>query len=287
MLSSLAFAIAAPATSAASIAGPVPRFNHVYVIVMENHEYGSIVGSGNAPYLNALIRKYGLATNYDAVSHPSEPNYVALFAGSTLGVTNDGRYDLRAANIADQIDAAGLSWHVYEQDYPGHCSPASSAKGGVDLLGLAGYYFRKHDPAISFTDISRRPARCAGITSLLQFSPGAANFELIVPNTYNDMHSAPTSTGDAFLKTFVPLITGSPAFSKSLLVITWDEGNTGLGGGGHVATLVISPLLKARGITSSVAHDHYSLLRTIEVGLGLPCLRQSCKANDFSEFFSP
>ncbi|MGH9418713.1 MAG: alkaline phosphatase family protein, partial [Thermoanaerobaculia bacterium] len=263
----------------------VPAFEHVYLIVMENHEYGTIVGNTNAPYLNSLIATYGLAANYDAIGHPSEPNYVALFAGSTLGVTTDGRYDLTAPNVADQLEAAGKSWHVYEQDYPGQCLTGSSAKGGVDLVGLAGYYFRKHNPAISFTDIAGQPMRCALITSLASFDPSAASFELIVPNTFNDMHSAPVATGDAFLKDFVPLITGSPAFADSLLVITWDEGNWGIGGGGHVATLVISPLLAHPGMQSTVAHDHYSLLRTIEDGLGLPCLANSCQANDLSEFF--
>ena len=101
--------------------------------------------------------------------------------------------------MADELDAVGKSWHVYEQDYPGNCS-GRVGPGGVDLTGPAGYYFRKHNPAISFTDISGQPSRCAAITSLSSFSPSAANFELIVPNTYNDMHSAPTATGDAFLR---------------------------------------------------------------------------------------
>lgn len=283
-----AFATLAPtagATAAAATAGGFPVFDHIYLIVMENREYGTIVGNSDAPYINSLIASYGLATNYDAIGHPSEPNYIALFAGSTLGVTTDGRYDLDASNLADQLDAAGKSWHVYEQDYPGQCSPAASASGGVDLTGLAGDYFRKHDPAISFTDISGQPARCAAITSLSSFSPSAANFELIVPNTYNDMHSASTAAGDAFLKNFVPLITSSPAFADSLLVITWDEGSSAIGGGGQVATLVISPLLTGSGMQSSVAHNHYSLLRTIELGLGLPCLANSCQATDLSEFF--
>jgi hypothetical protein len=274
----------ATTTPAGSGAG-IPAFDHVYLIVMENREYGSIVGNQDAPYIQSLIANFGLAANYDAIAHPSEPNYIALFAGSTLGVTTDGRYDLSGPNLADQLDAAGKSWHVYEQDYPGDCSAAASAAGGVDLIGPAGYYFRKHDPAISFTDISGQPARCAAITSLSGFDPGAANFELIVPNTYNDMHSSPTATGDAFLQAFVPLIAGSPAFANSVVLITWDEGTSSEGGGGRVATLVVSPLLSSTGRQSSVAHNHYSLLRTIEDGFGLPCLSQACDANDLSEFF--
>jgi acid phosphatase len=282
------FSVTSPSPGATDTAAPggIPAFDHVYLIVMENREYGSIVSDSDAPYINSLIASYGLDTNYDAITHPSQPNYIALFAGATLGVTTDGRYDLDAPNLADQIDAAGKSWHVYEQNYPGNCSLAASAIGGFDLTGLPGFYFRKHNPAISFTDISGQPARCAAITSLSSFDPSAANFELIVPNTFNDMHSAPTRTGDAFLKDFVPLITGSPAFADSLLAITWDEGTTNQGGGGQVATLVISPLLASSGMQSSVAYNHYSLLRTIEDGLGLPCLSNSCQVTGLSEFFN-
>ena len=285
LLGLIALAIVAPVVSAAPAAAGVPAFDHVYLIIMENREFGSIVGSPSAPYINSLISEYGLATNYDAVSHPSEPNYLALFGGSTFGVTDDGTHNLSRSNLADQLQSAGLTWHVYEQDYPGHCSTASTAKGGTDLVGPGGYYARKHNPAISFTDIAHRPKRCARITSLASFSPTAASFELIVPNLTNDMHDGTTAQGDAFLRAFVPLITKSRAFAHSLLLITWDEGNTSQGGGGQVATLVVSPLLKSAGMQSSVAHNHYSLLRTVEAGLGIPCLRQSCQANALGEFF--
>jgi len=268
----------------ASVASSVPSFRHVYLIVMENHEYGSIVSSSNAPYLNSLIRQYGLATNDHAITHPSEPNYLALFAGSTFGVHDDGIYDLGARNLADQLAAHGRSWHVYAQDVPRPCYLGASANGGVDLVGAGGSYARKHEPAISFTDNSRAKARCDRITHLAGFSPTAASFELIVPNLTNDMHDGTVAQGDAFLRTFVPLITRSSVFAKSLLLITWDEGSTNLGGGGRVATIVISPRVKA-GFRSAISHSHYSLLRTIEDAWGLGCLNHTCTGNDLREFF--
>jgi len=292
-----AVASGSPSTSStvaappASVSGPtiaprsatVPAFAHIYLIVMENPEYSSIVASSQAPYLNGLIRRFGLATNFDAVSHPSEPNYFALFAGSTFGVRDDGTYNLSAKNVADQLEAHGRTWHVYAQDLPNSCSTVTSARGGVDLVGLAGAYARKHEPAISFTDISRS-ARCSRITRLASFSPTAASFELIVPNMTNDMHDGTIAEGDAFLRAFVPRITASAAFAHSLLLITWDEGSTSIGGGGHVATLIISPSVRA-GRRSSVSHTHYSILRTIEDAWGLGCLGHSCAANDLREFF--
>jgi hypothetical protein len=90
--------------------------------------------------------------------------------------------------------------------------------------------------------------------------------------------------GDAFLRAFVPRITASASFADSLLLITWDEGSSSLGGGGQVATIVVSPRVPA-GLRSSVSHDHYSILRTIENAWRLGCLADSCTANDLREFF--
>src|SRR6266566_6915189 len=200
-------------------ASSVPAFSHIYVIVMENHEYGSIVGNTHAPFINALIRRYGLATNYTAVAHPSEPNYLALWAGSTFGIRDDSVHNIAGRNVADQLAAHGRSWHVYAQDLPRICSTVSAAYGGVDLVGAAGWYARKHEPAINFTDISGNWSRCSRITRLSSFSPTAASLELIVPNMTNDMHDGTIAQGDGFLHAFVPRITGSSAFPSSLLVI--------------------------------------------------------------------
>jgi hypothetical protein len=256
----------------------------VYVLVMENHEYSSVVGSGSAPYLNSLIGKYGLATDYTGVGHPSEPNYIALFSGSTQGVADDGTHNLSATNLADQLEAKGKTWSVFVQDYPGGCFNGSSSGGTGEGIGTAGNYARKHNPAISFTDISSSPSRCARIANFGNFNPAAADFELIVPNDCNDMHSCSIATGDAFLQTFVPRITSSPAFANSALFITFDEGTSSIGGGGRVATVVISSLTRA-GFTSATPHDHYSILRTVEDAWGLGCLAKACSAANMGEFF--
>ena len=280
-------AVAAPVPSPtpdptlALAATAVPHFKHVYLIVMENREYGSIVGSAKAPYINSLIHRYALATSFRAVSHPSEPNYIALFSGSTQGVTDDGVHDLAGRNLADQLGPHGVSWHVFAENVPLGCYTGATASGGPDGSGT---YARKHEPAISFTSISSKPTRCAKISDFSHFSPSAARFELIVPNMCHSMHDCSTATGDAWLKSFVPKLLKSPAMKGSVLFITWDEGTTGLGGGGHIATLVIGPTVK-RGYRSSIRHTHYSLLRTIESGFGVGCLNKSCSANTLREFF--
>jgi phosphatidylinositol-3-phosphatase len=252
--------------------------SHVYVIVLENRSYSEIVGASDAPYLNSLIADYGLATNYHSLTHPSQPNYIALVSGSTQGIADDGSYDVTAPNLADQLEAAGKSWADFQQDYPGSCFTGGSASGGPDGPGT---YARKHNPFISFTAISADPARCANITDFSSFDPAAADFELIVPNELNDMHSASTAQGDAFMRSFVPRILQSDAWRLGgVLFITWDEG-----GGDHVPLIVVSSLTPA-GTRSNLIHDHYSLLRAIEDGFGLPCLANACSADDLAEFFS-
>lgn len=270
-----------PLSDAAIAVAAVPRFRHVYLVVMENREYGTIVGDPSAPYINSLVARYGLATNYRAVTHPSQPNYLALLSGSTQGVKDNGVHRLSRANLVDQLAAHGITWRVFAQNVPLGCFTGATAHGGADGSGT---YARKHEPAISFTSIARRPTRCARISDLSHFSASAADFELIVPNMCNSMHDCSTATGDAFLRAFIPRILKSPAMNGSVLFLTWDEGTSDLGGGGRVATVVIGPTVK-RGYRSAIAHTHYSLLRTIERAWGLGCLNRTCSANDLREFF--
>ena len=99
------------------------------------------------------------------------------------------------------------------------------------------------------------------------------------------MHDCSVATGDAWLRGFLPGILGSAAFKKDgLIVLTFDEGSSDIGGGGKVATIMISA--KARtGFVSGHAHNHYSLVRTIEALWRMPCMANSCSANTLREFF--
>ncbi|MHB8458609.1 MAG: alkaline phosphatase family protein [Candidatus Limnocylindrales bacterium] len=274
----------APTLSAAPSVPPVaglPAFRHIYEIVLENKSYGDLVGNPAAPYFNSLRTRFASLTNMYAETHPSEPNYIALFSGSTQGVTDDLSHDLPGRNLVDQLEARGKTWRVFAENVPLGCYTGYSANGGPDGLGT---YARKHEPAISFTNISGDPTRCANITDFSHFDPAAADFQLIIPNMCHDMHDCSVATGDRFLADFVPRIVASPAFADSVLFITVDEGTSNVHGGGHVATLVISPLVRA-GSTDGVFRNHYSLLRTIEEAWGLGCLGGSCGATDLRGLF--
>jgi phosphatidylinositol-3-phosphatase len=250
----------------APVIAAVPAFSHVFVIVMENHESGSVMGSSAAPYINGLASSYGLATNYYAASHPSLPNYLALTAGSTFGIASDcTSCYVNATNIADQVEASGRSWKAYMEDMPSPCFTG----------GSSGNYAMKHDPFLYYNDIRTNGARCAAhVVPFSQFSGDmnsgqVPNFVWITPNMCNDMHDCSVATGDAWLRAVVPTITGSAAFRNGgVLFITFDEGSTNAGccgdtWGGHVATIVVSPR-SIPGFRSGVAENHYGLLRTIE-----------------------
>ena len=278
-----ATALAAASTTVTGTPSPtpgsgMPDFAHIYVIILENKEYGRIVGSSAAPYMNQLIARYGQATNLYAETHPSEPNYIALTSGGLQGTDGDGTYDLSAPSLFDQVAASGRTWHVYAQGYPGGCFKSFQAAPVQDGPGAVGDYVRKHNPAISYTAISGNPARCANITGLSGFDPAAADFEMIIPNEINDMHSSSVQAGDDFLKEFVPQITGSPAFKNSLLVVTFDEGDSNDQGGGHIATILASPDMTPGSHFDGPA-THYSILRTIELAWGMPFLGRAATAS--------
>ena len=265
----------APAASAAvpppPVVSPVPSFSHVFVIVMENHEYNSVIGNPAAPYTNSLVSRYGLATNYFAASHPSLPNYLALTAGSTFGIATDCTTCFTSAtNIADQVETSGRSWKAYMEDMPVPCFMGASS----------GNYAMKHNPFMYYNDIRTDPVRCAAhVQPFTQFwvdisSGQVPDFVWITPNMCNDTHDCPVATGDAWLGSVVPTITGSAAFRNGgVLFITYDEGASSAGccsgsWGGHVATLVIAPNA-IRGLRSATPENHYGLLRTIEDGFHL------------------
>jgi len=272
-----------PTATPTPVPTPTPApgaINHVIVVWLENHEASAITAS-SMPYLYGLSTTYGRADQFYAVTHPSLPNYLAFWSGSTQGVTDDGTYNLGAASLSSQMAAAGRSWRTYAQDYPTTgCNTGSTYTGGVDGPGVAGTYARKHDPAMSFTFVSGS-SQCANIQPLARFDP-SVNVAFVVPNLCNDAHDCSLATADTFLRGFVPEVTGAPDFAHTLLVISFDEGSTSTNGGGHVFTAVVRQGLS--GFVSSTQHNHYSLLRTIEDLNGLPCLANTCSANSLKEF---
>jgi hypothetical protein len=280
LISLLASCAPAPAAMTTRSVDPaaamhVPNFKHIFLIVLENKEYQDVIDQKQTPYFNGLAQQYGLATNYYGIRHPSLPNYLALTGGSTFNITNDC-IDCFVAqpNIVDQLETAGKSWKVYLESMPSAC-----------FLGDAPpLYKQKHNPFMYYNDIRTNPERCRNVVPFTEFAKDLANNALpnyvwITPNMCNDSHDCRASSSDGWLATWVPRILASPAWrDDGALFITYDEGDSKRlfsesccqeGNGGHIATLVVSPLGKP-GYHSQIAYDHYSLLRTIENAWQLP-----------------
>src|SRR5438445_1789865 len=126
-----------PGATAAS--GPPP---HVMVVVLENQEYDTVIGSGAAPYFNSLAQQYGLATDYHARTHPSLPNYIDLVAGSTMDITSDCTdCSVDGDTVVDQLNKAGVHWTAYMGGMPSVCY-----QGADYPPGTADGYAKKHNP---------------------------------------------------------------------------------------------------------------------------------------------
>jgi len=281
-------------TSTLQIAGGAIR--HVIIIVMENEGYGSVIGSPSAPYQNQLASQYALAANYFAVSHPSLPNYLALVAGDTLGVTSDclpAQCALPNTTITSLLDGKGLTWKEYAESMPASCSQNDSQDG---------LYVAKHDPFVYIDGITGNSgsgatsAYCGShVVPFTQFSKDLTSsnlpsYSFITPNLCDDAHSCALSTGDQWLSTIVPGIINSSSFATTALFIVYDEGsnNAGFGpnSGGQVVCMLVSPFART-GYVSQVPYSHYSLLATVEAIFNTGNLgRNDATAAVMSDLFS-
>jgi hypothetical protein len=251
---------------------PGGRPAHVAVLVMENEEFGDVIGSASAPFINSLAHRYALARNLYATSHPSLPNYLALTGGSTFGISSDCTdCSVQATSLVDQLEQHGLSWKAYMEDLPRPCFTGAGSGG----------YAKKHDPFAYYTRITADLARCRRIVPLGQLTSDAQSgrlprFVWIAPNLCHDMHDCDVSVGDRFLSREVPPLLKALG-PRGVLFLVWDEGSSDSGccrlaSGGHVVGVVAGGLA-SRGAQLRTPVDHYSVLQTVEDLLGLPRLR--------------
>jgi phosphatidylinositol-3-phosphatase len=266
-------AMASPSAVAPDAAPPAPagrrRPDHVVVVVFENKSYSQIAGQPSAPYLNALISRAATFTDAHAVAHPSQPNYLALFSGSTQGVTDD-RCEVRLhdqPNLAHQLLDAGLSFAGYSEDLP---SPGYSGCGSDG-------YAAKHNPWVDFDNVpaSANLPYAAWPGDLT----GLPTVAFVVPNLCHDMHDCAVATGDAWAGTHLDPYLLWANTHNSLLVVTFDEDDDSPGN--QILTLIagagIRPGLRAGRI------DHYTILRTIEDFYGLPPIGAAAQATPVTD----
>ena len=262
----------ASAPTGSNDARRLPRPDHVVVVMMENHAYSSIIGDPSAAYLDSLAAQGASFTRSYAVAHPSEPNYLALFSGSTMGLTDDGcPHTYTGPNLASELIAAGLSFAGYAESMPGDGFTGCTS----------GEYARKHNPWVNFTNV---PA-----SDNLTFADFPSNnyaelptVSFVIPNLMDDMHDGTIAQGDAWLKANVNGYAQWAKTHNSELIITWDEDDDT--SANRIPTIIVGA--DVRPGTYGEHIDHYNVLRTLEGFYGLPDLGLSAKAAPITDIFN-
>ena len=253
----------------ASFPNPAP-FKKVFIVVLENADADQALRQA---FLRELTQKGALLTQFSFEGRPSQPNYLALTSGSIHGVATNGNVDLDVRHLGDLLEAKGLTWKSYAEDYPGSCF----------LRADHGFYVRKHEPFLSYRNVQSDPARCGRVVnaSELQADIDAhrlPDVSLFIPNNQNNGHEPSTvKFADGWLrKTFEKRLQSPDFMDGMLFVVTFDESDKVRAR--PIYTVLLGAGVQA-GATSDVPYNHYSLLRTIEEALGLGTLgKEDAKA---------
>jgi phospholipase C len=257
----------APGASAAAL----PTYDHIVVVIEENHSNTQIIGNASAPYITSLANGGANFTQSFAVTHPSEPNYLALFSGSTQGLTDDScPHTYSAENLGHQLAAAGSTFTGYSESMP------SDGYTGC----TSGTYARKHNPWVNFTNV---PA-----SANLRFSRFPADYttlpkvSIVVPNLCNDMHDCSVKTGDTWLKNNLGAYATWAKTHNSLLVLTFDEDDRSAGN--RIPTVFYGAHVATGSYSENVTH--YRVLRTLESLTGVGCVANSCSTTAITDVWN-
>ena len=278
VLAVVAGTTAASATGAAQPDTGTMTYDHIFVIMLENHSQSSVIDDPNAPYLTSLAHGYGMADRYYGVTHPSMPNYLASIAGDNFGIQDDNDQNvvnLDRRNLVDQLEAHHMSWDAYMEDLPANKLDRFWPDASNPL------YAKKHNPFVLFDDVKNNPARMDHVRDYSQLASDlngshAPQFVWISPNQCHDMHggvygsvphhaetpcpygstkddpndAALKAKADRFVHRAVDTIRGSRAWTaRSAIVIVTDEndytGNEETGGWESAAGCCDSPYVPA------------------------------------------
>jgi acid phosphatase len=239
-------------------AATLPTYAHVVIVIEENRSQANIIGSQAAPFINALAAGGAMMAQSFAETHPSEPNYLAMFAGNTFGLKKDScPVDVGAQpNIASGLLAAGRTFGGFAEDLPAVGSTVCSA----------GKYGRKHVPWVNFSNVPS--------TLSVPFSafPASGNYSslptvsFVIPNNDNNMHDGTIAQGDAWLNRQLSAYANWAKVNNSLLIVTWDEDDGGPRN--QIPTVFYGAHIQPGSYNETISH--YNVLSTLEEMYGLP-----------------
>ncbi|KUI55240.1 putative acid phosphatase [Cytospora mali] len=261
-------------------------FDRIAIIWNENTDYDLAIGDPNLAW---LAKKGITLENYFAVTHPSEPNYVASHGGDYFGMDNDkfNFIDSNVSTLADLLEEKNIAWGEYQEDMP-----YSGFEGfaWVNQKSGANDYVRKHNPAVIYNKNSGQTDRLAVIKNLTLFYEDLENDTLpqwmfITPNMTSDGHDTSVTVAGAWTRNFLePLLNDERFMKNTLVLVTFDE-NSSYAIQNRVLAILLGDAVPSNlvGTTDSNFYNHYSEIATVEANWDLNTLgRWDVGANVFS-----
>jgi phospholipase C len=268
----------------------LPRYDHIVVVVEENHGYDNVIGSSNAPFLNQLAKQGALFSDSHGVTHPSQPNYLALFSGETQGITDDKCLEAETPyttdNLAASLISKGYSFKGFAQSMPkAGYAPCEFQKS--DLTGSV-LYARKHCPWVNWqgTGDNAIPASVSQpMTAFPKDFSVLPTVSFVVPNQDYDMHNiggpgdaAAIQRGDTWLKDNLAAYAEWAKTHNSLLIVTFDEDD--FRPVNHIATIFAGAHVVAGQYDQQI--NHYNILHTLQGIYDLPATKSTADAEMIS-----
>jgi hypothetical protein len=249
----------------------------VLVFMVENHSLGEM--QAQMPWTAALAARYGYATAYHAMTHPSLPNYLAIAGGSTFAVQDDADpsgHPLTGPSVFGEALAHGGTARLYAEDMPGTCVTAP-----------AGEYAVKHNPWAYFVD--ERAACDRYDVPLTTLAPDASagtlpNAGMVIANMCHIAHDCPLGTADTWLRDHVGPVLAGPDFTSGRLVVVITADEDDRSGDNRVLTVVASHVMPEHQVVGT-ALTHLSLSRLYAEVLGFPPLREAAAAPSLANAF--
>lgn len=250
----------------------VAKPSHIVVVIMENRGFQQVSGAPDAPYINDLARRGALFTQSFAITHPSQPNYLALFSGSTHGVyDNRCPLTIHADTLAQQLFRANKTFVGYSEGLPAVGFDGCEAPGG---------YVRKHAPWANFPDVPRAAHQPFSAFPTADFAQ-LPTVSIVVPNLENDMHDGSLAQADQWLKSNLDAYVQWSADHNGLLILTWDEDD--LRHQNQIPTVFYGPMVRSTRYSTRVTH--YDVLRTMEALLGLSYVGEAGSARTITQIW--
>ncbi|KAN0135815.1 Phosphoesterase family domain containing protein [Lactarius tabidus] len=275
---------------------PGAAFDRIVIILLENTDFAT---ANSTAEFAGLAAQGILLDNYYAVTHPSEPNYLALVGGDFWGLGDDNLYHVppNISTIVDLLGEKDISWASYQENMPtdGFEGFNFSSTNYLNTSAPAyTFYVRKHDPLIIYDSITANDTRRGQIRNFNDFAVDLNNSAIpqwvfVTPNMVDDAHDTTIDFAANWTNFWLGTLLNDTNFNdnRTLIVLTFDETET-YTVNNQVLTILLGGAIpeSARGTVDSTYYTHYSTLSTVEANWGLGSLGRGDTNKTLSNVFA-